>query len=333
MDHTSRILGLINGYKISNALFIAAELKLFDYIDGKRTVHDIAMNLSINSKALEIVLDLFVSVELIRKKCDGIYFIDEEALPLLVSDSKNCFIPLIELEDYLSEKHTNKTTLRNTIISGKGFDCFNQNSKENHEEIYGKAMDHGSQYSSVCVARELMNINNGKVLDVGGGIGTYSIQLCKMNRKIEVDIFDKEEMERECLKNISQNDLCDRIRFYSGDIRDFNFNTEYEGVILSNILHLFNEDTNKKIIKKMYQVLKDDGIIVFNDFFLSDDKTSSLIPSLFTLDWLMHGSFFNASVKDLSDWAEEMGLKTIKVRQYKDIPTTIIVVQKIKQSI
>lgn len=328
MDYTNSILELINGYKISNALFIAAEFNLFDYIDGKRTVQEIALEISVYNKALEIILDIFVSIGLIKKISNDIYFVDEDIRPLLVSYSKNSFIPLIKLENYLSEKHTAKSMLREVMLNGKGYDLFNQNSKENQEKLYGQAMDHGSKYSSICVARELLSIKDGRVLDVGGGIGTYAIQLCKMNKNIVVDIVDKTEMEKECLKNISRNNFKNRINLYSGDIRNFSFNVEYDGIILSNVLHLFDEDTNKEIIKKLSSIVKEKGIIVFHDFFLSDDKTSPRVSSLFTLDWLMHGAFFNVNSKDISAWVEQFGLKVIKVRNYENIPTSIIVAQK-----
>jgi cyclopropane fatty-acyl-phospholipid synthase-like methyltransferase len=328
MDYTNQVLKLINGYKISNVLFIASELNLFDYLDGKRRVPEIASNLLIHPKALEIVLDLFAAVGLVKKREKELYFMDEDIRPLLVSDSKSSFMPLIKLENYLSDKHTTKNILREVILHGKGCDLFNQNSKENQEEIYGQAMDHGSQYSSICTARELLSIKNGRVLDIGSGAGTYSIQLCKINKHVEVDMLDKPEMEKECRKNIAENNLGNRIKFYPGDICDYCFNNQYDGIILSNVLHLFDEDANKGIIKKISSILKEKGILVLHDFFLADDKTSPPVPSLFTLDWLMHGAFFNASIKDISDLVEEFGLKVIKVRHYENIPTSIIVVQK-----
>lgn len=328
MHNTKLLITLINGYKISYALFIAAEFNLFDYIDGKRTVQEIADIIVVDSRALEIILDLFASVGLLEKKQKYIYFMKDDILPLLDSHSNNSFIPLMRLESYLSDKHTSKDILREVIQNGKGYDLFNQNSKENQEELYGVAMDHGSKYSSICCARELLGIKKGRVLDVGGGIGSYAIQLCKMNKDIEVDIIDKPEMEKECLRHISDNNLSDRITFYPGDIRQKTFLVEYEGIIVSNVLHLFDEMTNKKIIEKLSLILKDKGIIVFHDFFLPDDKTSSPVPSLFTLDWLMHGTFFNASYKDLSDWVKESGLRVLKIRNYEYIPTSIIIVQK-----
>lgn len=327
MNYTNYLLQLLNGYKISNALLIASEINLFDHIDGKKTVEDIALCVSADHKALEIILDLFCAVGLVRKT-GGIYSLDEELRPLLESDSEKSFMPLFKLENYLSETHTAKSVLKEALICGKGRDLFNENSKENHEEIYGEAMDHGGRLSSIYVAREFLNIANGRILDAGGGAGTYSIQLCRMNKGLEAHIFDKAEMEKACMRNIADNGLKDRIKFFPGDIRYCNFDFEYDGIILSNVLHLFDEETNRKIIKRLSSVLKESGIIVFHDFFLSDDRTGPLVPSIFTLDWLMHGAFFHANAADISDWSAEAGLKVIRVRRYDNIPTSIIVAQK-----
>lgn len=328
MDYSSQLLTLINGYKISNTFFIAAELNLFDYIDGKNTIEDIAKVVKADKKALVIILDLFTAIHLVEKNDQGFYFLKDELKSLLQSYSKNNFLALAKLESYLSEFHTSKKVMKEAIIKGIGADLFNQNGKENQAEVYGKAMDNGGQYAAICIAREMMKLDEGCVLDVGGGIGTYSIQLCKMNKKVKVILIDKEEMRSECTKNIIEHKLQDRIQFREGDLRNYSLEDKYKGIIVSNILHLFDENTNKELIRKLAFALEDDGMIVFHDFFLEDKDTQSLIPSLYTLDWLMHGAFFNAKVKDIECWVQPFGLKVVKMQQYKNIPTSIIIVKK-----
>lgn len=325
-----RILALINGYKISNAFFIAAELNLFDYIDGKTKTTNIAKKLLVDEKALEILFNLFKVIQVLEKNSQGIYSLKHEMEPLLKSKMPNSLIPLIKLESYLSESHTSKEILKEAVNSGKGRDLFNINKKENKVSLYGEAMDNGGQFASICVARELVGVNARKILDVGGGAGTYAIQVCKMNKNTEVTIIDREEMQETCMKNIAAVALSERIRFVEGDLKQYEFKDNYDGIIVSNILHLFDDKSNQILIKKLVGALKDDGIIIFHDFFLKKEDTKSFIPTLYTLDWLMHGTFFYADKEKMTSWVESYGLKIIKTREYKELPTSIIVAKKFK---
>ena len=81
--------------------------------------------------------------------------------------------------------------MEHSLVTGTGEDLFNENSKENKVGIYGQAMDNGGRFSSMCIAREFLGLKGGRILDVGGGVGTNVIQLCKMNKTVDVVILEK----------------------------------------------------------------------------------------------------------------------------------------------
>lgn len=328
MNHTDNLLQIINGYKLSNALFIAAELEIFDYLDGVNSVETISNQLTVDPTALEIILDVFCSMNLVRKYGDKKYILDAQWKPLLDSKSKSSMIPLIKLEHYLSNKHTSADRFRDVLKSGWGSDDLNINAKEGKENLYGSVMNAGGQYSSVCIAREFSRSQKGTILDVGGGMGTHAIKICQFNSQINIDIVDKAEMKEQCLKNIREHGLEDRIHFLTGDIRDISLEKKYEGILLSNVLHLFSNEVNQKLLVKLAAALHRSGLLIMHDFFLSEDKSKRTIPSLYTLDWMLQGAFFHADVEDMKHWVGAAGLEFMKEVQYESIPTSIMVAKK-----
>ncbi len=108
MNESTKLLTLINGYKISNAFFLAVEHGLFDFIDGKTDLYEIADLTETDARALEIMLRLFATLDLIEEKQPYRYSLKEEYKKFLKSDSINSYVPLIKLENYLSEFHTSK---------------------------------------------------------------------------------------------------------------------------------------------------------------------------------------------------------------------------------
>lgn len=83
MKYIDIILKYINGYKVSNILFIASELGVFDLLNNKTTAEDIANRLSLNTGAVQIILNVLSSSEIIIKD-ENFYYLSEEAKKYLV---------------------------------------------------------------------------------------------------------------------------------------------------------------------------------------------------------------------------------------------------------
>ena len=119
-------------------------------------------------------------------------------------------------------------------------------------------------------------------------------------------------MEDACVSNIHKNNLNNRIQFREADLRTVTIEGQYKGIIVSNILHLFNETTNKQLLMKLASCLEKDGIIVFHDFFVGGGFSQKFIASIYSLDWLMHGSYFCLRPDELKLLVESYGLKVVK---------------------
>lgn len=323
---TNKILKTINGYKLSNAIFAAEELNLFDHLEKPITLKELSGQTNLNPLALEILLQVLVWLGILNH-IDDSYSLTKETLPLFQKFSDRSLSPLIKLEAYLSQGHADLKAMK-TALRGEGKDRFNKNAKEGFASIYGKAMDNGGRYASLCVARAFLPEFSGKVLDLGGGIGTYAIQLCRINKKVEVVVYDRPEMEKICLENIHQRNLENRISFQAMDVKSDPIVDKFEGVIISNLLHLFDPEVNSKIINKVAGAMKENAFLVLHDFFLNDDKTGPDIPLIYSIDWLMLGAYFHLSYKEIKHWLIPYGLFAFEHRKYPEIPTSIIIAKK-----
>lgn len=328
MNEAEKILSLINGYKISNAIFVAAENGVFEAIDGEKSVEQIAKEVSVDKKSLEIFLNVFEANGLLQKVNQGVFDFCGGMKELLQNKSPYSQASLIKLESYLAENHMNKKIMESVLRTGKGRDSFNDRNKEEQEEVYGEAMDSGNQCAAIYVGREFSSLKKGCILDLGGGAGTYSIYLSKKNPKLMVDIIDRPEMQGICNRHIKENGLQNRVKFYRMDIEEIHLEKQYDGIILSNVLHLFCEESIQKIFAGIGPYIKESGIIVLHDFFLNHDKSGPYISNLLTLDWMMQGSSFSANVEDVQRWVEPLGFQVVKESCYRNIPTRVVVAAK-----
>lgn len=127
-----------------------------------------------------------------------------------------------------------------------------------------------------------------RLLDLGGGPGTYAIHFCQANPGLSAVILDRPTTEPFARQTIARFGLSDRIDFIGGD-----FNVDpltggpYDAAWLSHILHSNSEDECRECLKKTAAVLEPGGLILIHEFILNDAKDGPEFPALFALNMLL----------------------------------------------
>lgn len=323
------IIKILHSYKISYLLFYAAEHKIFDYLLEPITAQEVCSKLKISSsKKMEIILNIFSGYQILNK-CNNKYCLKEEFLNLLCSESKESILYLINLEKYLMQNHNCYDQFVVSLESDVQ-DDFNNQGKENMESTYGQAMQNGGRLAALQVGRIFRCIQkmSPKILDIGGGIGSYSISIVKCRPDAKVDIYERQEMRELGIKNIESEKLSDSISYHIVDIIKDEIHKKYDGILISNVLHLYQPDVIEVMLRKVTKCLEDDGVLVIHDFFLNENHIEPLVPLLFTIDWLMLGAEFNYSPKDMEQMAKQCGLKLTEIKRFQELPTSILIFEK-----
>ena len=87
----------------------------------------------------------------------------------------------------------------------------------------------------------------------------------------------------------------------------------YDIVLVSHLLHAYDASENQKILKKCWDSLIKDGIVVIQEFILNPSKTMPLYGTLFSLNMLMGtqgGSSYSAV--EMKAWLTKAGFKNLK---------------------
>lgn len=152
-----------------------------------------------------------------------------------------------------------------------------------------------------------------RLLDLGGGPGTYAIHFCKHNPDLKATVFDLPTTEPFARKTIERFDLSERIDFAGGDFLKDEIPGAYDAVWLSHILHGEGPEDCQKLVKKAASVLKPGGLIVIHEFILQNTHDGPLFPALFSLNMLLGTGEGRAySERELSDMLTEAGAVNIR---------------------
>ena len=82
--------------------------------------------------------------------------------------------------------------------------------------------------------------------------------------------------------------IQDRVLYKEGDCRYEDYgNRIYDAILMSNLIHMYDPETNNTIFARAYKALRPKGGLILHDYVLTDDCTISWQGALFSLNMLV----------------------------------------------
>jgi len=126
-----------------------------------------------------------------------------------------------------------------------------------------------------------------RLLDLGGGPGTYAVHFCQQNPRLSAVVYDLPTSRRFAEQTIARFGLTDRIEFKAGDYLADDVEGCFDVVWLSHILHSESPEGCAVIIRKAVAAMEPGGLILVQEFILDDGRDGPLFPALFSLNMLL----------------------------------------------
>jgi SAM-dependent methyltransferase len=126
-----------------------------------------------------------------------------------------------------------------------------------------------------------------RLLDLGGGPGTYAIHFCQHNPGLTAVICDLPTTRQFAEQTVERFGLSSRISFVAGDFELEELPTGFDVAWLSHILHGVGPQACVGILKKTISALEPGGMIMIQEFILDDSKVAPVFPALFSLNMLL----------------------------------------------
>lgn len=156
-----------------------------------------------------------------------------------------------------------------------------------------------------------------RLLDLGGGPGTYAVHFCLANPELTATVFDL-ATTRPFAESVSRRfGVADRVDFAAGDYLGDPVPGGYDVAWLSQIFHAEDPDGCMTILGKAVGALKPGGLVFIHDFMLRDSLDGPEFAALFSLNMLLvtpHGqSYAEGRIREMMQRA---GLKDIELLDF-----------------
>ena len=178
--------------------------------------------------------------------------------------------------------------LTKILRDGRDLQSFAAVDDSKFRHLFTYAMHERSEMCVGKVAEIVTKKYVGNLVDLGCGPGSYSVAILKRDKNATAVLIDRPVAIRVARKIHKNHSAYRRLKFIGGDLFEDHFGDNYDTVLLSNILHIYNWQENKTLFKKIYKALIEGGRFVLYDFFLKDNQIEPYDAALFAMTMLLY---------------------------------------------
>jgi 3-hydroxy-5-methyl-1-naphthoate 3-O-methyltransferase len=300
--------------RAAQVLVAGVELEVFTHINsGKRTAKEVARAAKANARATEHLLDALTGLGYLTKK-NGDYGLEPVAEHFLVKGNPGYMGGFV----YETKLTWNGwAQLTDVIKTGRPIEALDTD--QGGREFFPKLveaifpMSYGGARAAAAAIPEKNRKRIKKILDVAAGSAAWSLPFAEAIPDSQVTVVDYPEVTPVARQFTERFGVADRYDYTEGNLREIDFGRDkYDLVILGHIIHSEGEKWGKKLIKKSFRALRDDGLLLIAEMVPNDTRSGPVLPLLFGLNMIVHteqGDVF--TMRQYREWLKEAGFKRI----------------------
>jgi precorrin-6B methylase 2 len=320
----SHIMQVGLGFFASKTLLSAVELGLFTELSKRpMTGAEIAKALALSSRAVPDFPDALVALGFVQRTGDGPdarYSNTPESAMFLDRNSSGYIGGILEMAN--ARLYRFWADLTEALKTGMP----QNETKHSGEPIFAKLYEVPERLEQFMNAMSGISAGNfrafaqkfnfskfGTLCDVGGATGQLSCMVAAANPHMRCTSFDLPNVVSIATRKIMQAGLSDRVMAVGGDFFVDPL-PKADVITMGMILHDWNLDKKKVLIRKAYDALPEGGAFVVIEALIDDARRENAFGLLMSLNMLIEfGDAFDYSSSDFANWCREVGFSSFEV--------------------
>jgi SAM-dependent methyltransferase len=281
----AELLQLSGSYWSTCALHAGVKLDLFTSLAAQSlTAADLAARLGFSERGLRMLLDALTALELLTKEQDR-YRTTAFSSEFLNQSAPGYLGHIILHHHHLVESWARLDEALRT--GGPVRRRVSHEAEEAERESFLLGMFNLAMLIAPRLAPHVDLADCRRLLDLGGGPGTYAIHFCKENPQLQGVIFDLPTTRPFAEQTLVRFDMADRIDFVAGDFLVDPIPGTFDAAWLSHVLHGEGAEDCARLLAKTAAALEPGGRLLVQEFILEADRAAPLFPALFSLNMLL----------------------------------------------
>lgn len=311
------LMRLVHGFESAKVFLVANDLDLFRRLADERSAADLAAELGVNARALELLLNALVALGILEKGGAG-FRNAPVAAAWLSGDSyrghifrhiHHCWESWNDLAGVV--RRGGPELVREAVIL---------HDQEEWNRDFIRGMDDVTLELAPQVVAQFELGRARRLLDVGGGPGTYARAFLAAHPQLEeVTIFDLPSALAVAAERLEGCARRADVQLVAGDFHSDPLGSGYDAIWISQVLHSQDEAGCIALLSKAAEALHPGGMLMVHEFLLDDNRAQPLTAALFAVHMLVMTAGGRAySGTEIAGWMRDCGLAAIEVRKVSD---------------
>jgi len=310
------------GFWASKTLLSAVEMGVFTELAKKpEDLETLRGRLGLHPRAAHDFLDALTALGLLQR-ADGKYS-NTPGTDLYLDKHKPSYIGgILEMANLRLYGHWNHLTeaLRTGRQQNESKDVGDVESP--FEALYADparlknflaAMTGISRGANLAIARRIPWSQYRTFADVGTAQGDLAVQIALANPHLSGIGFDLAEVGPIFEEYTEKHGLNGRLRFVSGNFFEDSM-PKVDVITMGHILHDWNLDQKKMLLRKAYEAVSPGGAVVAYDAIIDDDRSKNAFGLMMSLNMLVETpGGFDYTGADCIGWMKEAGFREARV--------------------
>ena len=323
-----KVMQVASAYWNSCALHAANRLDIFNLLDGQsKDLDTLTKETESDKRCLGALLSALVSMDFLDR--DGDVFMNNQfGQTFLVNSSKFYQGGIVNMFENWYEAWGG---LYNTVKTGKASALMHQEYTDEETRNYMMGM-HNRALSQSEVLTAMFDLTGKKqLMDVGCGPSTFAVKFCEKYDGLNAVAMDREQNLKIAQEIVDQFGMQDRVELRPGDYNTDSLGENNDAMLLSSMTNQESPENIKKLLKKCYDSMNKDGVIMIQEQLLHADKKGPQLAALIGVNQIINtvaGSSY--STTEMEDILRDVGFVDIESRQMAP-PSPFIMVSGYKR--
>jgi len=280
------ILALSTAYWDSQTLLTANRMGLFALLaNEKMTLEQVASGLNTQIKGTRMFLNACIALGMVEES-DAKYGCTELSKAFLTPGNPGYLGDALRYSDDLYNTWGNLEQVLKTGVPDMPTENYTgEDLEQTRHFVYGM---HNRAMGIGRMMVDLVDLSDRKkMIDVGGGPGTYSALFAQGNPQLHSLVLDLPGVLKIAREIIESLGVSDQVTTSDLDYMKDDFPVDNDVVLISGVFHRESEETCRGFIRRAYNALETGGMLIVSDVFTDAGGSSPLFATLFGLNMML----------------------------------------------
>lgn len=281
------ILDIASRFQQARIFLSASELGFFHALDeGARSAEELAAACGTDPRATACLLDAMVALGLVGKRRER-YAVPVASRPLLSPRSPTSILPMVQHFARLWKRWHSLSEVVRTGDPSDDPSWFRAGFEASQADFIGAMHVLGRQLAGTVARACTVARDARRLLDIGGGSGTYTLAFLERYRHLEATIFDLPKVIPLAQARVGATRLAARVTYAAGNFDNDDLPGGHDLALLSAIIHQNSRQQNQVLFGKIHRALAAGGTLLIRDYVMDEGRTAPVLGALLAVNMLV----------------------------------------------